>query len=59
MLSGLKKIVGKSHSPTGIDASETNLIGSESNLNLYTPSIKAGKKRKVTETTELSYIKNK
>lgn len=59
MFSGLKKIVSKNHSPTGIDASENNLLRAESNLTLYTPSVKAGKKRKVAEIVESSYIKKK
>ena len=45
MLSGLKKMVGKNNSPL-----DTEPISDSSNsVFLYTPSLKIGKKRKVTE----------
>jgi hypothetical protein len=56
MLSGLKKIVGKNNSPNEMDASE-NLLTVETAYNLYTPSLKAGKKRKVADSTDSLNIK--
>ncbi|XP_011496179.1 PREDICTED: rho GTPase-activating protein gacN-like isoform X2 [Ceratosolen solmsi marchali] len=56
MLSGLKKIVGKNNSPNEVDGSE-NLLAIETACHLYTPSVKASKKRKVQDNTDLLNIK--
>ncbi|XP_058805658.1 rho GTPase-activating protein 11A-like [Phymastichus coffea] len=57
MLTGLKKIVGKNSSPNGMDATESRLLDIDSNQSLVTPSLKAGKKRKVTDSMDLLEIK--
>ena len=45
MFSGLKKIVGKTNSPNGIENQENHLLVNEDNL-LYTPlTFKTGKKK--------------
>ncbi|OXU29248.1 hypothetical protein TSAR_007484 [Trichomalopsis sarcophagae] len=59
MLSGLKKMVGKNNSPiSGMDIPENHLLSMESIHSLYTPSSKAGKKRKV-ESADPTNIKRK
>lgn len=59
MLSGLKKMVGKNNSPiSGTDIPENHLLSMESTHSLYTPSLKAGKKRKV-DAAESTNVKRK
>ena len=58
MLSGLKKMVGKNDSHSGMDIPE-NHLAVESTLHLYTPSVKAGKKRKVSDNTDGVNLKRK
>lgn len=55
MLSGLKKMVGKSTSPNCMDVSGNNLLAIESNHSSSASSSKAGKKRKVADTSESSF----
>ena len=59
MLSGLKKMVGKNHSPNGPDMPESHLIPADSMTNLNTPSVKSAKKRKNMDSLESLHHKKK
>ncbi|XP_014226529.1 rho GTPase-activating protein 11A-like isoform X2 [Trichogramma pretiosum] len=52
MISGLRKMVGKNHSPSGTETQENHIVA-EPTTQSHTPSVKVGKKRKNNDQSHL------